>query len=110
MGLLASSPSQFVAATKAKSSEVNSKFTDVYNALAAGTHDHYVNAIINNRISNGSVDVTSNACYFNGYHTIDTTATYKLKTSSSRMVIFGALTINTGGILEMTSGSEALIV
>lgn len=107
MGLLASSPSQFVAATKAKASEVNAKFTNVYNALTGGTHDYYANGIINNRLSNGSVDVTSNACYFNGYFTIDSTATYKLKTSSSRMVCFGDLTVY--GTLELTSGAEVLI-
>lgn len=107
MGTWASSPSAFVAATKAKAAEVNAKFTDNYNALAGGTHDHYVNAIINNRLNNGSVDVTSNACYFNGYMTIDTASTYKLKASSSRMVCFGELTIN--GTLELTSGAEVLI-
>lgn len=107
MGTWASSPAQFVAGTKAKAAEVNAKHTDVYNALTGGTHDHYVNAIINNRLSNGSVDVTSSACYFNGYFTIDSTATYKLKSSSSRAVIFGELIVH--GTLDMTSGSEVLI-
>ena len=108
MGTWASSPSSFVAATKAKASEVNAKFTNIYAALASGTHDHYINASINNRLSNGSVDVTSSACYFNGFFTIDTGATYKLKTSSSRMVTFGALTVD--GTLDLTSGAISLVL
>ena len=108
MGTWASSPSSFVANTKAKSSEVNAKFTDVYNALTGGTHDHYLNAIINNRLSNGSVDITSSACYFNGYFTIDSNATYNLKSSSSRAVFFGELIVH--GTLDLTSGAEVLIV
>ena len=105
MGTWASSPAQFIAATKAKASEVNSKFTDVYSALTGGTYDHYLNAIINRRLDAGSVDITSSACYFNGYFAIDSTTTYKLKASSSRMVIFGELEIKSGGLVDMTSGS-----
>lgn len=108
MGTWASSPSQFVPATKAKSAEVNAKFTDIYNALGGGTHDHYLNGIINNRLSNGSVDITSSACYFNAFFTIDSTTTYKLKTSSSRMVTFGALTVY--GTLNLTAGAIALVL
>lgn len=110
MGTWASSPSQFVAATKAKSSEVNAKFTNLYNTLTDGQHDLNISGIINNRIDAGSVDITSNSCYFAGYLTIDSTTTYKLKSSSSRMVIFGALTVNVGGTLDLTSGSEVLIL
>lgn len=110
MGTFLSSPSQFVSDTKAKASEVNAKFTNIYNALTGGTHDYYANGIVNNRLSNGSVDVTAGSCYFNGYHAIDSTATYKLKDTTSRMVIFGDLEIKAGGTLDMTSGSECLIV
>lgn len=110
MGTTLTSPASFVAATKAKASEVNNKFTSIYNALTGGTHDPYVNAVINARTSNGSVGVTAGACYFSGYHIIDSNASYLLKDSTSRMVIFGDLTINAGGTLELTSGSECLIV
>ena|SRR3990167_10107812 len=109
MGTWASSPSSFIATTKAKASEVNAKFTNLYNTLTDGQHDLNISGLITNRIDTGSVDVTSNACYIAGYLTIDSTTTYKLKTSSSRMVVFGALTINAGGTLDMTSGSELLV-
>lgn len=110
MGTWASSPSSFVAATKAKSSEVNAKFTNLYNTLTDGQHDINISGLITNRIDQGSVDITSNACYIAGYLTIDSTTTYRLKTSSSRMVIFGDLTINSGGTLDLTSSSEVLVL
>ncbi len=110
MGTWASSPSQFVAASKAKASEINAKFTNIYNVLTDGQHDLNISGIINNTIDTGSVDITSNSCYFAGYLTVDSTTTYKLKTDSSRMVIFGDLTINSGGTIDMTSGSELLVL
>lgn len=110
MGTWASSPSQFIAATKAKASEVNAKFTNIYNTLTDGQHDLNISGIINKTIDTGSVDITSSSCYFAGYLTVDSTTTYKLKTASSRMVIFGELLINPGGTVDSTSGSELLVL
>ena len=108
MGTFASSPAQFVAGTKAKAAEVNSKFTDHYNALVGGTYALFINGIMNNRTSNGSVDVTAGSCYFNGFFTVDSNATYALKAASSRMVCLGALTVH--GTLDITADAEALII
>lgn len=103
-------PSSFVAATKAKASEVNSKFTAIYNALVGGTNDININGIFNNRLSNGNVDITANACYFAAYPIIDSATTYSLRNSSSRMVVLGDLTVNAGGTIDTTAGAEILIV
>lgn len=108
MGTFASSPAQFVAGTKAKSAEINAKFTDHYNALRGGTYDLYINGLHNNRTSNGDVDVTGGSCYFNGYFAVDSNVTYKLKTSTSRMVTFGELIVY--GTVDITSGAELLVI
>ena len=109
MGRYYSTPTSFVAATKARASEVNTNFTEVSNAFRAGTHDVYLNGLILNRLSNGNVSVTANGAYLGAYTTIDTNATYTLTDSTSRMAVLGMLTINAGGFLILTSGAEVVV-
>lgn len=108
MGTILSVPASFVALTKARASEVNAKFTDIYNALAGASYDSVLNGIRNNRLSNGDVAITSGGCYINAFHAIDSTATYSLRDTTSRMVVFGALTVH--GTLDITSGALALVL
>lgn len=108
MASFASSPSSFIAGTKAKAAEINAKISNLYSAVASGTHDQYINGLHFNRTSNGTVGVTAGSCYFNAYHTIDSGTTYSLKSSTSRMAILGVLTVH--GTLDITSGAVALVL
>ena len=98
----------FTAGTKAKASEVNRNFTDLSSALSSGTSDILINGLQNNRLSNGNMTITGNYCAIYGYHTIDSTTTYDLATSTARAVFLGATTIY--GTLHIASNAEALFL
>lgn len=100
----------FTAGTKARASQVNTNFGDVQRDLSSGTAYHFTNLYLNHRISNSNLTIGNNQCLLAGYHTIDTTTTYTLATSTSRAVFFGHLNVNSGGVLQMTSGAETLII
>ncbi len=108
MGTLASSPSQFVAGTKAKAAEVNAKFTSIFNAIAGGDGDVYVNGVQGKRTASASVDITANASHFSVAHIVPTALTYRLMDSTSRMCALSSLTVQ--GTLSLTSGAEVLVL
>ena len=110
MGTLASIPSSFVANTRARSSEVNAKFSDVYNALAAGTYDHYINGLRYRRLSSSSITMTGSDCYLFAYHQIDSSTTYDLATSTARMIILDTLEIKSGGTLHIAPSAKVKII
>lgn len=109
MGLLASQPSSFVANTKAKASEVNAKFSDVYSVLASATRDIYISTLRFPRLSVANVTMTGSDCFVYAYHQIDSATTYHLATSTARMVFIGELEIKSGGTLQIDSGAEVYI-
>ena len=110
MGTLASQPASFVANTKAKSSEVNAKFSDVYNVLAAGTRDVYLQGLRFPRLSSTNTTITGAECRVYAYLQIDSATTYHLATSTARMVCLGDLEIKSGGTLQIDSGAEVYII
>lgn|SRR3990167_6066900 len=100
----------FTAGTKARATQVNTNFSDVQRDLSSGTSYLFTNLFLNNRVSNSNLTVGNNQCLLAGYHTIDTTTTYTLATSTARAVFFSVLVVNPGGVLDLTSGAEAICV
>src|SRR3990167_10375201 len=110
MGDTPSVTNTFVAGTKAKAVEMNTNFSDLVADIGGGTSDLYANSYINRRTSNGSVSIGANKSFMASYFTIDTTATYLLTDTTSRMAIFGDLNLASGAALYLTSGAEILVL
>ena len=113
MGNTPSITNTFTANTKAKSSQVNTNFTNALNFVNDGTYDLFSNSFAARRTSNGNVTLGHNRVYITGYHQIGgdgTNTTYNIATSTARMICFSDLQVVSGSSLIVTPGAEVRVI
>jgi len=103
MGTLHTTPSTFVANTRAKSAEVNAKFSSLHGALTDGTKDPYINMTRHARTISVDSTITGTDCWVMPYGILGSAVTLDLATSTARFVALGEFAMLTNSVLHVHS-------
>jgi len=112
MGILASSPSSFVAGTRARAADMNNMIATVTgDMIAGGMFDHWATGYRVERLSTAtSTTITGNTSFMCSYFTIPTASTFDLATSTARLACLGDMDVPTNSTFHIASGAEAKIL
>ena len=108
--LLTTTVQSFTANTRAKASEVNAKFSHLWEAFRDGSRAPFTTGYYQKRYDDSAVTLNTATCFMAGYYRVPNGITFDLATSTARAVFFGELELQSTATFHVASAAVALVL